>query len=128
MNDEWQPFHDLARSGASHPLHIARHGAEARHRFGIHEGSPTGDIVCCICWGHAADADACHRPHRVPGVPDAFEGCCPAHHIRSRFWIETEADDGRADQPASAPRQRPRVVADGGRGGCVTPADSPTER
>jgi hypothetical protein len=109
MNDDWESFYDACRRDESHPPHIARHGAEARHRPDVHEGSPTGDVVCCICWGHAADADACHQSHRVPGVPLPADcaGCCPAHHIRSQFWIETQAP---VEQPTRA-HVPPRAVA-----------------
>jgi len=110
MNTDWKSFHDRARDprdDGTHPLHLARHGADARHRADVNEGAPTGDVVCCICWGHARDVDAVHDSHHVPGVPGAVEGCCPAHHVRSRYWIETR----KPDETTTVDR---RAVADGG--------------
>lgn len=104
MNTRYRSFAARARDphADAHALHIARHG-----RDHYHEGSPTGDIVCCICWGHAADVDRCHTSHHVPGTDADLVGCCPAHHLRSRFFIESGGADG--GETAA------RAVADGGR-------------
>lgn len=105
MNDDWQSFRDARRRGEDHPLHIARYGAGMRHDADRHEGAPTGDIVCCICWGASQNGDDCHDPHLVPGLPEPHLGCCPAHHIRSEFYIDRRRRESRDIQPVP-PRAR----------------------
>jgi len=45
---------------------------------GIHNGAPTGEVVCAACWESAMNIDRIdHEPH------------CPQRHVHSRYYQTT---------------------------------------